>query len=240
MFIYKRIIESGDMIEYEFYKSVRQIGKNYGGRRISNHSLTPEKQKLANKLRSIKNIQRKINCNFKPRDYFLRLNCPYTEMNEEKFEKVVSKFFRKIRDKLRKQNRKFKYIGFCECGKLKKNWHLHIIIERDVLELVEDLWPYEGINFTPLYRRGNFEALANYITKEVNGEKRIKTSRGLKKPKVTVKEAGKREIKKLTNGEMIKIPKGYYMDNDETAWNYVTGASWSFVFLPLAFREYVK
>jgi hypothetical protein len=239
MFIYKRTIKSGEMIEVEYYKSFRQVGKNYGGRRINNHSLTPEKQKLANKIRAVKNIQRKIHCNFKVRDYFVRFSCPYAQMTEEKFEKVVSKFLRKMRDKLRAQGKKFKYIGFCECGKSGKNWHMHIVIERDVLELAMDLWEFDGgVNFTPLYKRGNFEALAEYITKDVNGAKRMKTSRGLNQPEVNVKEAGKRELKKLENGEMIKIPEGYYLVNDETTdeWNYVTGASWNFVFMPLVWR----
>ncbi len=240
MFVYKRIIKSGDMLEYEFYKSFRQVGKNYGGKRMNNHSLTPEKQKIANKLRAIKNIQRKILCNFKERDYFVRFSCPYVQMTEEKLEKVVRKFLRKVRDELRKQGKKFKYIGFCECGKSENNWHLHIIIERDVLEIAMDCWPYDGMNFTPLYKRGNFEALAKYIMKDVNGQKRIKTSRGLIKPEVDVKEAGKRELKKLEDGEMIKIPNGYYLIKDETEadWNYVTGATWSFVFMPIAWQVY--
>lgn len=241
MFIYKRIIKSGDMLEYEFYKSFRQIGKNYGGR-CNNHSLTPEKQKIANKIRAVKNIQRKILQNFSSGDYFARFSCPYMDMTEEQFERIVQKFLRKLRDKLRKLGKKFKYIGFCECGKREKNWHLHIIIERDVMELAQEYWQYSGMNFTPLYKRGNFAALAEYITKDVSGKKRMKMSRGLLSSEVIVKEAGKREIKKLENGEMIAIPKGYYLVKDETEieWNYVMGAAWSFVFMPLAFRQYDK
>lgn len=85
-------------------------------------------------------------------------------------------------------------------GKLGKNWHMHIIVEREALEFVEKYWEYDGINFTALYQSGYYEKLAEYITKDVAGEKRIRTARCLKKPDVTVKEAGRREIKKLERG----------------------------------------
>lgn len=34
MYTYKRTIKSGDMIEVEYYQSIRKIGKNYGGKEI--------------------------------------------------------------------------------------------------------------------------------------------------------------------------------------------------------------
>lgn len=63
MYTYKRTIKSGDMIEVEYYQSIRKIGKNYGGRK-SNNSLSPAKMRKANKLRAVKHIQRLINANF--------------------------------------------------------------------------------------------------------------------------------------------------------------------------------
>ena len=194
MFTYKRTIKSGPLTEIEYYRSFRKIGKNYGGRKI-NQSLTPEKQKRANRMRAIKNMQRLILCNFTSGDYFVRLSVPRAELTEDKFEKIASKWKRKMRDAFRKIGKKFKYISFTECGKLGKNWHMHIIVEREALEFVEKYWEYDGINFTALYTSGYYEKLAEYISKDVAGEKRIRTARCLKKPDVTVKEAGLMDIK---------------------------------------------
>lgn len=239
MFTYKRTIKSGPLTEIEYYRSFRKIGKNYGGRKI-NQSLTPERQKRANRMRAIKNMQRLILCNFTSGDYFVRLSVPRAELTEDKFEKIASKWKRKMRDAFRKIGKKFKYISFTECGKLGKNWHMHIIVEREALEFVEKYWEYDGINFTALYQSGYYEKLAEYITKDVAGEKRIRTARCLKKPDVTVKEAGRREIKKLERGEMIKIPDGCFMFKDDKNYNYndITGASWYFAFLPLAYEKF--
>lgn len=239
MFTYKRVITSGPLTEIEYYKSFRKIGKYYGGRK-TNQSLTPEKQRKANRLRAIKAMQRTILCNFGVGDYFVRLSIPRVELTEAEFEKIVSKWKRKMRDAFRKLGKKFKYISFTECGKLGKNWHMHIIVEREALEYVQKYWEYDGLNFTALYQSGFYENLAEYITKDVAGQKRIRTSRGLAKPEVDVDEADKDEIKRLEDGEMIKIPKGLFLLKDDANYNCneVTGASWYFAFLPLAFRKF--
>lgn len=239
MFVYKRTITSGPLTEVEVYKSFRKIGKNYGGRKI-NQSLTPEKQKKANKLRAIKAMQRLILCNFDVGDYFVRLSIPREELTESEFEKIVNKWKRKMRDAFRKIGKKFKYISFTECGKLGKNWHLHIIVEREALEFVQKFWEYDGLNFTALYQSGYYEKLAEYITKDISGKKRIRTARGLVKPEVQVEEAKKKEIKKLERGEIIEIPDGYFMLKDDENYNYndITGASWYFAFLPIGYQKY--
>ena len=66
------------------------------------------------------------------------------------------------------------------------------------------------------------------------------SSLNLKRPEVEVREAGKREIRKLERGEIIKIPKGYYISKDDDNYNYndITGASWYFKLLPLEYRRY--
>ena len=66
------------------------------------------------------------------------------------------------------------------------------------------------------------------------------SSRNLKRPTVEVREAGKKEIKKLERGGTIKIPDGYYISKDDDNYNYneLTGASWYFKLLPLAYRRH--
>lgn len=90
-----------------------------------------------------------------------------------------------------------------------------------------------GINFTPLYQDGNFADLAKYIRKDVCGKKRLRTSRNLTKPEVTVVEGKKREFKKLEKGEALPVPEGYYFYKDDMWVNDFTGASYHFVFMQL-------
>ena len=234
---YKRRIISGDIIEYEYYKSIKPIGKNYGGR-LSKKSRTPEKLKKANQMRAIKNIQRLILCNYTPgEDWWCRFSAPFgTFTTEEDFRREVGNWLRRIKTRLKKDDIKLKYIAFIECGILGKNWHIHIILEDAVRKVAQECWNYkDGMNFTPLYQRGNFEALADYIRKDVKGKKRIMTSRNLQKPEIKVFEAKKRELRKLERGEMIKIPEGYYLLKDDPEYNLndITGASWYFAFRKL-------
>lgn len=159
MYSYKRTIKSGDMIEVEYYQSIRKIGKNYGGRK-SNNSLSSAKMRKANKLRAVKHMQRLINANFGSGDFFCRFSAPYgTYESEKEFRKEVGKWLYRINYRLKKQGKgRLKYIAFIECGKSGKNWHIHIIVGKEDRELLSEQWPYEnGQNFTPLYKNENFK-----------------------------------------------------------------------------------
>lgn len=244
MYTYKRTIKSGEMIEVEYYQSIRKIGKNYGGRK-SNSSLTPSKMRKANKLRAVKHIQRLINSNFSSGDYFCRFSAPYgTYCSEKDFRAAVKQWLDRINYRLKKQNKsRLKYIAFIECGKSGKNWHIHIIIGKENRELLSAQWPYEnGQNFTPLYRNENFKKLAEYITKDLTekedveaAQKRMMTSRNLKKPETVTLKAKRKEIRALERGEFIETPPGYYLIEDDYSMNYsdLGGAKWYFCFLPI-------
>lgn len=241
MHTYQRIIKTPHSVEIEFYKSIREIGKNYGGRGV-NKSLSPQKQKDANIIRTILKWERVISCNFCERDYFCRFSAPFgTFDDEEKFMKHVNNWFKRIKRRCDKLGIEFKYIGFRECGKLGKNWHLHIILSREVWKIASKCWYYKngGMNFEPLYANHEYKKLADYIRKDVSGQKRMMASRNLKRPDVSVKKATRKQIRKLENGEYIEPPKGYYLVKDEliTHINDITGANWYFKFRPLAFRN---
>lgn len=241
MYNIKRTIKSGKMIEIEYYKSIRKPGKYYGGRGVRK-GLSAEKQKKANKIRTQKKWQRIILCNFLSGDWWCRFSAPFgTFTSEKQFRQAVRNWVGRIKTRLAKMRVEFKYIGFIECGKLGKNWHLHIILSDKVRKIAQKCWYYDnGINFTPLYEQGNFKELAEYILKDSCGEKRMLHSKHLLHPEITVKQAGVREVRKLDRGEAIKIPSGYYLAKDDPNYNYndITGATWYFKLLPLAFRKY--
>lgn len=244
MYFYKQEIKSGPLLEVKYYKSLRKRNlKNIG--RSTKKGLSPDKLKKANKIRAEKNAQRLILCNFEPGDWFMRFSAPYHEWTEGKFEQEVKNFFRRIKTRCKKLNIDFKYIGFAECGKLGKNWHLHICIQKEVMEIAKDCWRYpEGINLTPMYQDGNFEKLANYIHKDVCGKKRLKTSRNLTKPEIKSTKSNKKILRKLEQGDACEVlteyEKEYRIVSDERVDNDYTGANFYFEFVSKNFKPKIK
>lgn len=257
MFTYKRVIRCRNLVEVEYYNSIKQVGKNYGGRGV-NKKLSPKKQKAANELRTIRKWEQVIDMNFDEGDYFCRFSAPYgTFCDEKAFVKHVQNFFSRIKRRADKLGLAFKYIGFRECGKRGKNWHLHIIFSAEIAAIAKDCWYYRngGMNFSPLYADHSYEKLAAYIRKDVSkaeekteddglslGGKRMMASRNLARPEVTVKKCSRREIRRLERGEYTEPPKGFYLVKDELSVNIsdVTGASYYFKYRSFAFPTMKK
>ena len=248
MYSYKRTIICPHSVEVEVYNSIRKVGKTYGGRGV-NKALTPAKQKRANQLRTERNWERVIDCNFCEEDWFCRFSAPFgTFDNEQDFMRCVRNFFNRVSRECKKRGIAFKYIGFRECGKLGKNWHLHLILSNEVAEIAKSKWQYKngGINFSPLWDNHSYEALARYIRKDITDEeseqypakKRMMASRNLTRPTVKVTKCSRRDLRKLERGGHLDAPEGYVLDNDKLAmWiNDITGASYYFKFVKTAFR----
>lgn len=231
MFTYKRTIKSGPMIEVEYYQSIRKRNKKNVARG-TRQTLSSEKQKQANIINGIKRTQRFILNNFKPGDWWVKLGFK-NQVTEEEANRQINNFLRRYKYYLQKQGKEFKYIGIMECGAKNSNWHLHLVIEKSDLETLSKIWGNGGVFITQLFAEGNFYELAKYIRKEVSGKKRLKQSRNLKAPEIDVKEVGKREVRKLERGEMIKIPQSYYLVENSFYENEFTGTRYNFVFCKL-------
>lgn len=231
MFTYKRTIKSGPVIEVEYYQSIRKRNKKNVARG-TRQTLSSEKQKQANIINGIKRTQRYILENFKPGDWWVKFGFK-DSVTEEEANRQVNNFLRRYKYYLQKQGKEFKYIGILECGVKNSNWHLHLVIEKTDFNELNKIWGNGGIYVEPLFAEGNFYELAKYIRKDVNGKKRLKQSRNLKEPDVTVKEVGKREVRKLERGELIQIPQGYYLVEDSFYENEFTGTRYNFIFCRL-------
>lgn len=249
MITYKRVITCPHSVEVEIYNSYREVGKSYGGRGV-NRSLSSEKQRKANELRAVRDWERVIDCNFSEEDYFCRFSAPFgTFTDERSFMQHVQNFFKRVSRECRKREIAFKYIGFRECGKLGKNWHLHVVLSKEAAAIAKCKWYYKngGMNFTPLWDDHSYEKLAAYIRKDITGKgdedypakKRMMASRNLKRPEVTVKKCNRTEVRKLERGDYLEPPKGFHLDKDELAMSIsdITGASWYFKFRPLVFPK---
>lgn len=240
MYTYKRVIKTPHSIEIEYYRSFKKVGKYYGGRGV-NRNLSSEKQRAANRVRNKMKWDRLIDCNFDDNDYFCRFSAPFgTFCDEEVFMRYVTNWFKRIKRRCAARGLIFKYIGFRECGKLGKNWHLHIILSEAVAKIARECWEFKngGVNLTPLYANHQYEALARYIQKDIAGSKRMMASRNLTKPVVDVRPASRMEIRKLERGEFIEPPQGWYLSKDELIHQIsdVTGASWYLRYRPTIYR----
>lgn len=232
MYTYKRVIRCRNTVEVEIYNSIREVGKRYGGRGI-NKSISPEKQRLANEIRTTRKWERLIDCNFTEDDFFCRFSAPYgTFESEEAFRKHVQNFFKRIKRRCDAAGIAFKYIGFIECGKSGKNWHTHIILSKEVTAVARQCWYYPngGINLTPLWQNHSYEKLADYIHKDVTGQKRMMASRNLDRPSVEVRKCTRREMRRIEKGEYPEPPQGFYAVKEEPliCISDITGARYCF------------
>lgn len=237
MYCYKRTITSGEMVEIEYYKSVRKRNKHNVGR-SANVNLTPEKQKVANEIRAIKNARRVIANNFIPGDMWLRFSFR-DDMCEEEADRLVNNYLRRLKYYLQKYGLgELKYYGVLECGKRGKRWHFHTVMNKISFEVIEKLWGYGWVVLKSLYSDGQFKDLAKYLRKDEVGKRKIKRSRNLIPPKEKVVELGKKKIREIESGVVPEIPEGYYLSEAEHTYNDYTGTSFTFTLLPIAYAAF--
>lgn len=234
MYYYKRVVQSGDMLEVEYYKSIRKRGKPAS--RSCNKSASTEQQKARNEITAKKKCQRLIATNFTTDDLYITLTFR-DNITQDKANNEVTNFVRRLKRYRNKHNlAPLKYIGCIECGKRRNRFHAHFVITGTSIEVITALWKCGRVKIEKLYQDGNFADLAQYISKDVTGQRRLKQSKNLIPPVETVTEMNKKEIRAIENGIVPKfdsrIDNEYDMQTyqSETRYNDIMGISASFVF----------
>ena len=132
--------------------------------------------------------------------------------------KDFTNFYNRLKRKLKKAGLPPpRYIRVVEVGS-KGARHHHMLLPYMDLQILRSCWPEGGVHVDPLYTDGNYRAIAEYFVKY--SKKTMETeqremkklwypSQGLKH----VEPGPAREIKSRKIGE-IKVPKGYYLDQD--------------------------
>ena len=201
---------------------VVQIEKHYPGNygapgmaRAPKRKRTPEDIARQNERNKVKRVQRLIIMNFKEGDWHLTLTHRKEERpaTEKEAKKCIGKFLDKMRAAYKKAGYPFKYICATEKGK-RGAYHYHLIIEDiatqdlNTKDMVMRFWPHGMRNFSPLYEDGEFEDLAEYLTKKETKEKghSYTHSRNLVMPKPK-----KERIHQKTWRKDPKPIKGYYI-----------------------------
>lgn len=213
---------------------VKEVARYYPGRygapgcrRRPKKKATPEDIRRQNQRNRARKIQRLILANFKENDWYLTLTYRKGErpgnMGEAKGQR--KKFFADMRKAYKKAGYEFKFVCVTEIGK-RGAAHHHIILEDiatpelNTTKMITKFWKHGGSHFKPLYEEGEFERLADYLTKEQGKECNYTRSRNLIVPQPRKEKVYHRKW----DGEP-KPEEGYYVIKDTlvNGTNPVTG-----------------
>lgn len=215
---------------------VRMVEKHYPGnygapgmKRGERKKKTPEDVARQNRTNRVKKVQRLILANFKEGDWHLILGYRKGERpaSFEAAKDLLQKFLGKMRAAFKRAGVPFKWIAVTERGK-RGGCHHHLIIEDredlDVKALVMKHWPHGYRTFSPLYEDGDFEDLAEYITKEETKEEEQGCSYSRSR-NLIVPEPKKEVIHSRRWRREPKPEKGWYIVKDSlvNGINPVTG-----------------
>ena len=172
---------------------------------------TPEAMARYNNHKRAEKIQMLMLLNFE-NGYHVILDYPKDKRPEtyEEAEKNLRKCLYKISRRIKRSEKKFKYLAITERGKIREALHHHLIIESDPLILKEltEVWG-NHIKFSQMYEEGAYKDLAEYFCKietkeeQTKGKSKYHRSRNLVEP--TIKS-------RIVSGPLKDdpvIPKGY-------------------------------
>lgn len=219
--MYTRTIWEGP--EYKFVKNSYSYRCGAPGiKRNPKRKRTPqdiERQNIRNRAR---HVQLLILGNFKE-GWHVTLTYSKDKRPEsvEEAKVVLAKFHRRMKAKFKKAGFEYKWIAVTEVGK-RGAAHHHLILEDihtdsfTTQKAVSECWPYIT-NFSMLYEDGEYEGLADYLTKKETKEDipgcKVSHSRNLVMPKKT-----KKRMKRKTWQLDPKVPKGWMLVK-ESVWN---------------------
>ena len=195
--------------------TVKMSPYTISARRAPKTKPTTEAVMKNNDRLAVKNLTRLLNANFFPGDYHVTLTYS-REAPAWKAKKNLNRFFRRMRDRFRKEDRELYYIAVTEYEN--HRIHHHVVMSYIDQRIIEEYWPEGHVRFSVLDRSRNYYKLAEYLIKETqrtfrqpgNENKRRWTgSRNLKRPVV------KREMVDIR--QLFDDPKplkGYEIDQD--------------------------
>lgn len=211
----KNIYEFENAIEVEERHTYKY--RSPGMKREKKKKLTPLQMQEVNRKNKEKICRRRLRKYFRDNDYFVCLTYKReerpTDMTEAK--KDFSDAMRVIRREYRKAGHEVRWIRNIEVGN-KNGWHIHLVINRipDTDLILRKAWKKGKVIYQLTYEKGEFKDLAAYLTKTPETDKRLRetsysTSRNLPLP-----EPKKKTYVRWKTWNKIRIPKGYYLDEE--------------------------
>lgn len=177
---------------------------------------TPKAMAKYNNHKRAEKLQLLMILNF-DKGYHITLDYPKDKRPEtyEEAEKNLMRCLYKISRRLKRQNKKFKYIAITERGKIREALHHHMVIEKDpfLLDELTSIWG-NHIKISQMYEEGAYKDLAEYFCKietkeeQTKGRSKYHRSRNLKEPEVK-----SRIVAGPLKDEPI-VPQGYELIRD--------------------------
>ena len=213
-------------IEVEEYHTGRYGAP--GMKREKKKKPTPEQIEKQNQYNREKKARRKLRANFDVHDYFVDLTYRRDARppDMETAKKQFSQFIREVRKEYQKRGQELKWMRNIEVG-TKNGWHVHLIINRipDTDIILAEAWKHGKIYHELMYEKGEFRDLAAYITKTPKTDPRLRESSYSCSRNLPIPEPKEKIYLFWRTWKKIRIPKGYYLDQESVAEgeNPVTG-----------------
>lgn len=199
-----------------------------GQSRMKRRKPTPEQMEKINQYNREKLARRKLREHFDIHDYFTDLTYRRGERPADmKAAKAdFRKFIREVRRQYKKRGYELKWMRNIEVG-TKNGWHIHLVINRcpDTDVILAEAWKKGKVINELMYAKGEFRDLAAYITKTPKTDPRLKDASYSASKNLPVPEPEKKVYKKWNTWKGIRVPKGFYLDQDSVheGINPVTG-----------------
>lgn len=169
-------------ITYEFENAIEReeyLDGRYGApgeKRSKKKKATPEQVAQVNQWNKEKKARHRLRKYFKVNDYFFTLTYPKEERPPDmKTAKAdFREFYKVVGKEYRKRGAELRWIRNIECTST-GNWHIHVVINRipDTDLIISQAWDHGKVRDKQLlYDKGEFKALAQYITKDAKTQEK--------------------------------------------------------------------
>ena len=202
-----------------------------GQERQEKKKATPEQMAKRNRYNRERLARWKLRNNFDVDDYFTRLSYEKDKRPEsmEEAKEDWKAFLQILRREYKKRGAELKWMRNIEVG-TRGAWHIHIIVNRipDTDVILAKAWKHGQIQNQLLYQKGEFEKLANYITKTPETDKRLREANYSASRNLPVPEPEKKVYKHWKTWGKVRVPKGWEVEkyslhegvNDLTGYQY--------------------
>ncbi len=178
---------------------------------------TPEQMEKHNQHNRERLARWKLRANMEVNDYFVTLTFrkdarpPDIEEAKNRWQR----FIRKVRKEYQKRKYELKWMRNIEVG-TRGAWHIHVILNRipDTDLIIRAAWEWGRVVSQLLYEKGEFAQLAAYITKTPKTDPRLREASYSASRNLPVPEPEKKIRKRWRTWGKIRIPKGFYLDQD--------------------------
>ena len=178
---------------------------------------TPEQMEKHNQHNRERLARWKLRANMEVNDYFVTLTFRKDARPTDKKEKKNrwQRFIRKVRKEYQKRKYELKWMRNIEVG-TRGAWHIHVILNRipDTDLIIRVAWEWGRVVSQLLYEKGEFAQLAAYITKTPKTDPRLREASYSASRNLPVPEPEKKIRKRWKTWGKIRIPKGFYLDQD--------------------------